>query len=102
MNTNKPKNPKRVAAGKRNGRLRRPWNESDRQRLREQCLADRPWLHSTGPRTDEGKLVSAANGLRVRAEPGSLRSLRRELADVGAMVMEMRSWRQSLPGIGQC
>jgi hypothetical protein len=32
-----------------------------RQRLRLAALANRPWEHSTGPRTPEGKSRSAAN-----------------------------------------
>jgi len=37
-----------------------------RRRLQEAALANRPWEHSTGPRTAEGKARSAANGLAGR------------------------------------
>jgi hypothetical protein len=33
-----------------------------RERLRLTALANRPWEHSTGPKTPEGKSRSAANG----------------------------------------
>jgi hypothetical protein len=37
-----------------------------RRRLQEAALANRPWEHSMGPRTAEGKARSAANGLAGR------------------------------------
>ena len=56
------KNPLRVAAGRKNGCKRRPWGPEDRQRLRELALRNKPWKPSTGPRSEEGKYRSAANG----------------------------------------
>jgi hypothetical protein len=40
---------------------RRGLTAEGRQRLRLAALANRPWEHSTGPRTPEGKSRSAAN-----------------------------------------
>ena len=54
-------NPRRVAAGRANRMKRRGLTAEGRQRLRLAALANRPWEHSTGPRTPEGKSRSAAN-----------------------------------------
>lgn len=40
------------------------WSEDARQRARERCLANQPWLRSTGPRTLEGKAVVSLNALK--------------------------------------
>ena len=55
------KNPRRVAAGKRNRAKRPPLSDDARLRLREAAHDHRPWLASTGPRTAEGKARSATN-----------------------------------------
>lgn len=61
------KNPNRVAAGKRNRALRQPLSSESREKLREAIRRHKPWRLSTGPRTTDGKLRSAANSkLRVR------------------------------------
>jgi hypothetical protein len=90
----RPKDPAKVAAGKR----RRPWLDEDRQRLRGQCLARQPWQRSTGPTSHEGKRRSASNGHRHRADPNSLRQLKASVADVGGMVAAMADLRRSLTG----
>ena len=70
------KNPLLVAAGRMNGRLRRPWTDRDRQVQRENALRQEPWQFTTGPKTEEGRRQSAANGRKHRAKPGSRRSVR--------------------------
>ena len=52
-----------------------------RERLRAAALASRPWEHSTGPRTAEGKARSAENGRSRQEGPISARRVRSE-ADV--------------------
>ena len=91
-----PKNPLKVAAGKR----RRPWTAEQRERLRRQCLSRKPWLKSTGPRTDAGKRRTAENGRLVLPNPHSTRSLRREMAGVLAFAREIQALRQALSGTG--
>jgi len=90
------KNPRRVAAGRANGRKRRPWADEDRRRLREQCLKRQPWLWSTGPTSEQGKLRSADNGHCHRPDPNSLRQLRVSLADVRGMAARMDGICRSL------
>ena len=55
-------NPRRQAAGRRNRLLRCSLTPEGRERLRQTALKNRPWKLSTGPRTEEGKKRSAANG----------------------------------------
>ena len=56
------KNPKRVAAGRRNRTLRGTLSDTARQLLSEAAHRTRPWEHATGPTSETGKAKSAANG----------------------------------------
>lgn len=58
------KNPKRIAAGKRNRAKAGPASEATRQKLRDAIFAHKPWLRSTGPKSCEGKARTAKNALR--------------------------------------
>lgn len=89
-----PKNPLRVAAGRMNVRLRRPWSEGDRSRQRKNAVSRQPWRHSTGPTTPDGKLRSAANGHKHVCRPGSRREAQRSVLDVHDMIAAMREMRQ--------
>ncbi len=40
------------------------WSPEAREAARQRCLQNQPWLHSTGPRTPEGKAASSLNSLR--------------------------------------
>ena len=74
-------NPKRVAAGRRNRRLRGPLTPEGRMRLRQAALANRPWRRSTGPKTAAGKARSADNGRYAQTAEKSIREVRAEIAD---------------------
>src|SRR5688500_9038190 len=89
------KNPRRVAAGRRNGGKRRPWSDADRRRLSEQGRRQQPWRWSTGPRSPEGKRRASANARAGRRE-GSIRAFKDELADVRDLVFNLAALRQSL------
>ena len=69
-------NPLRVAAGRANRMKRRGLTAEGRQRLREAAMANKPWEHSTGPRTPEGKSRSASNGKVRWARLPSARDLK--------------------------
>ena len=69
-------NPKRVAAGLRNRRLRGQLTDAGRFRLREAALRNRPWQFSTGPKTAEGRQQSARNGKKRQSGELSARQLR--------------------------
>jgi len=88
-------NPRRVAAGKLNRRLRRGLTPEGRERLRQAALAGRPWLHSSGPKTAAGKLRVAENGKRRLEGAPSARELRRQLAALGNLATDMAALRQA-------
>jgi hypothetical protein len=87
-------NPKRVAAGKRNRRLRRGLTSEGRSRLRLAALAARPWRFSTGPRSPEGRARVAQNGKRRLGGEPSAREVRRELAALTGLVVDMAALRR--------
>jgi hypothetical protein len=92
------KNPRRVAAGKRNRALWRGLTEAGRRRLRESALAHQPWRFATGPKTAAGKARSAANGKKRQLGSRSVREVRADLADLRGLLAEMRACRQAAAG----
>src|SRR4051812_39065693 len=86
----------RVAAGKRNRRLRGALSPAGRQRLRDAVLRDRPWEHSTGPRTAAGKAAVANNGRKTQKGTTSVRQQRAAMAEVKAVVSQLRWLRKEL------
>ena len=86
--------PRRVTAGKRNRLKRGPLTPEGRQRLRKAALRNRPWEHSTGPRTTVGKARSARNGkLRQKGEM-SIRERKAELAPLHELIAQMGKGRE--------
>jgi hypothetical protein len=83
-------NPRRQAAGRANRAKSGPLTEAGRERLRQAAQRNRPWAHSTGPRTEEGKARSARNGKVRQAGPLSVREARAELAAVRSLIGQMR------------
>lgn len=59
------KNPKRIAAGKRNRAKAAPITEATRQKLRDAIFARKPWLKSTGPKSSSGKKRTAKNAAKT-------------------------------------
>jgi hypothetical protein len=94
----RPKNPRRVAAGKANVQKRHGLSPEGRERVRAAALAHQPWRSSTGPRTPEGKARAAANGKRHQVGERSVRQLRAELAGCLALAREMAACRGRLAG----
>lgn len=93
--SNKARNPKRVAAGRANRAKRKALTPQGVERLRQAAVRGRPWLRATGPRTAEGKMRSAANGLK-RAEGGqSANAARREVAALRDFLAAMIGARQT-------
>lgn len=87
-------NPKRVAAGRRNRKLRGPLTAEGREKLREAAVRNRPWERSTGPKTPEGKARSAANGRKRRGGKASGQRVRAKLADADALMKHMAKLRE--------
>jgi hypothetical protein len=73
---------------------RRGFTAEGRQRLRELALVNRPWLHSTGPKTAAGKARVAQNGKRRLGGEPSAREVRRELAALGNLATDMAALRR--------
>jgi hypothetical protein len=78
--------------------MRKGLTPDGRERLRAAALANRPWLHSSGPKTTEGKRASAANGKARQRGPVSVRELRAELAGFNAVLSMMRAGRRVAAG----
>jgi len=89
-------NPKRVAAGKRNRQLWQGHTAAGLERLRACAVRDRPWEHSTGPKTAAGKAKAAANGKKRQTGPKSVREIRAEAADLRGLLAEMRAACQTV------
>lgn len=56
----------------------RKWTPEQRERQRQAIQAWRPWEHSTGPRTPDGKAKTCRNGWKGGTRP-ALRELARAL-----------------------
>ena len=90
------KNPKRVAAGRRNRQKRGDLTPEGLQRLSDWANEHQPWVRSTGPRSIAGKTRSARNGLLNQPLDQETRDARAELADVTSLIQQMReSLKQS-------
>jgi hypothetical protein len=91
-------NPRRVAAGRLNRAQRGSLTDAGRERLRQAALLNRPWQHSTGPRTPAGRAQSVLNGKRRQRGPQSIREIRAELKEVRELVRQMRQARAVAAG----
>ena len=87
-------NPRRVAAGRLNRQKRRGLTPEGRERLRQAARASRPWEHTTGPKTLEGKARAARNGNLRQKGPQSVREIRRSLADLTGLLNDMAEGRK--------
>jgi hypothetical protein len=67
-----------------------------REKRRQATLAVRPWVLSTGPRTEAGKQRSAQNGRATQKAERSIRQLRAELAPVMALARDMAATRDEM------
>ena len=87
-------NPKRVRAGRLNQRKRKGITAEGRRRLREAAHRNRPWQHSTGPKTAAGKLRASQNGRFRQTDDISRRELQRKLDEVDELIAGMAKSRQ--------
>lgn len=62
------------------------WTPERIEAARQQCLANKPWLKSTGPRTPEGKLASSMNSFRHGRRS-------KVMIDINKLVREAEKWR---------
>ena len=86
-------NPKRVASGRANRRLRGPLTAPGRERLRVAALATQPWTHATGPKTAAGKASAAANGRARQTGPVSVRGAKAAAKQVSELAAALAAAR---------
>jgi hypothetical protein len=67
-----------------------------REKRRQATLASRPWLRSTGPRTEAGKQRAAQNGRVRQTGEMSVRQLRAELAPFMGLARQMATTRDEI------
>lgn len=92
-------NPRRVEAGRRNRAKRKGSTPEERERHRQVAHQYQPWLHSTGPRTPEGKArIRASNQARQKG-PLGIATIRAELADYRSLIGAMREAHAMVPGL---
>ena len=96
MAGSKSPSPRRVAAGRINRAKRGPLTDAGRERLRQAAKANRPWEHSTGPKTLVGKRASSANGKVRQVGPISVRAAKADLAVVRRLIRELRDLQRSI------
>lgn len=89
-------NPRRVAAGRQNRAKAGPITDTTRELLRQAAYRTQPWRFATGPKTPAGKARSASNARVLQKGLFSVRELRRDIADLHSLVMQMRQTRSSV------
>jgi hypothetical protein len=67
-------------------------------RLRKAALRNKPWLHSTGPKTPEGKARSSQNGRYLQTDAMSRRGLQNELCEIHVLLAGLAATRQAALG----
>ena len=90
--------PRRAAAARANRAKRRGLTPEGRLRLREAALANKPWEHSTGPRTPQGKLQAVRNGKVRQKGPISTRELKAMASGAAELVTQLAATRRLLEG----
>ena len=91
---------RRIRANRQNWAKRRGLTEAGRQRLRQAARRDRPWDHSTGPRTKRGKARSRMNAETDGEYAAAVRVIKqigRDLNRYDAMRFEMYWMFDGLP-----
>ena len=86
----------RQVAGRLNRAKRKGLTPAGQRRLKEAAIANRPWQHSTGPRTAAGKARTAANGKRRQKGELSVRERRALIADVTELSGSLAQLRRAL------
>jgi hypothetical protein len=96
MKSSNSPNPKRVLAGRLNRAKRKELTAAGIEQLRQAAITHRPWEHSTGPRTVEGKARVAANGKSKQKGPESIRTAKRNVAAFAFLIEAMTEARKAL------
>jgi hypothetical protein len=70
------------------------------QRLREAALRYKPWLYSTGPRTELGKQICANNGRRSKRDIYSFPEVRAAIRAANFQIRELVKLRERVMSRG--
>ena len=84
--------PRQIAA-KLNRSKRKGLTAEGRQRLIDTAHQNKPWTHSTGPKTAIGKARVAVNARGRQRGPHSVRELRRLIGEARDLAMSMAALR---------
>ena len=95
-NPNSCQSPKQVIAREPSQSKRSGLTSAGREALRLTAKKNRPWRHSTGPRTAAGKAKVAANGKVRQKGSRSVRELKAELVDVRELITTMAAARRAV------
>jgi len=82
--------PERVAMGKLSRARWKGFSAKGLERLRESAIRNKPWEHSTGPKTAPGKAQVVANGKKRQKGPKSVREIRAELREMHELIQTMK------------
>ena len=66
------------------------WTPERQKRQAELVQHWMPWMHSTGPKTDEGKETCSQNALKNGMHTAEMRKLRRLLSEQARMLGEIQ------------
>ena len=92
-------NPRRVEAGRRNWAKRKGFTPEGLARLREAALRNKPWKHSTGPKTAAGKAIVGRNWRRGNGFGALLAEIRKLRCALVDPAVQMRlSIQENLAG----
>ena len=67
------------------------WTDEKREQARVRCLNQKPWKHTTGPKTDAGKSTSSQNALKHGAYTPDMIALSHALYRQSIFIEKVRS-----------
>ena len=81
---------RQIAANRANRRRWKGHTEDGLRRLRDAALRNKPWLRSTGPKTETGKQRSKLNALKHGGRSGEVVTARKQMAEIMRAVRGLR------------
>ena len=91
--------PRHIAAARENWKKWKGFTPEGLEKLRQAALKNKPWEHSTGPRTAAGKAKVALNGKKRQIGPRSVREVQADMQELLDLVREMKENRDLVDGL---